>query len=206
MAKKARSAIVDGFEDAAETAVAARRAEPKRLKAWNGVRPAKPGEAGERYADAVKRLRPVIVVDRDGKPVRNVTHGKLLESVVERAGVELATEGKRPKLVRCVDCRDPVSVPVHGNGRLPQRCKPCQVVFRRLAACESSKARHRREYALRPPRPKFVICRCGARQDFGPRGRIPTLCDVCRIYKHRDHYKATGKAAAWSRGWLSTFE
>ncbi len=85
------------------------------------------------------RLRPVVVVDAEGKPVKVVDSAALLQGLLKREGVEVAVEGKRPRVILCADCGKPVSVPrvPQGGGAVPQRCKRCGPVHARRGWVES---------------------------------------------------------------------
>jgi len=76
------------------------------------------------------RSRPIIVTDADGRPKRIATHDRLLEGLLEREGVEAVVEGKRPRVVRCVDCRGPIEVKQKAS-HLPARCPGCLPAHRR---------------------------------------------------------------------------
>ena len=101
-----------------------------RIVAKEGVRRAKAGEEGEARAVVAKRLRPIVVVDEAGDPVRYVDHGQLLQGLLVRADVALEVEGKRPLFVKCFDCGIPVRVPRMGT--MPKRCRPHQQRYHRF--------------------------------------------------------------------------
>jgi hypothetical protein len=94
------------------------------------------GEEGRSCAPALKakggRLRPIVVVDAEGKPVRNATAADLMEGLADKANVVLVAEGKRPLFVACVDCGKRVRVPKSAY-RLPSRCDTHKAARRREA-------------------------------------------------------------------------
>lgn len=114
MSDDAKREIAEAFETMHEAVVESRGPAP--------IKPKGPG-----------RSRPIIVTDAEGKPKRIATHDRLLESLLEREGVEAAVEGKRPRVVRCIECRAPVRVKHTGN--LPKLCDTCREKSKRCVEC-----------------------------------------------------------------------
>ena len=67
--------------------------------------------------------RTVKLVGADGQVTRAITNVDLLDALAVRADIEITVVDKRPKVVRCVDCRAPVAV--KPTGPLPRYCVEC---------------------------------------------------------------------------------
>lgn len=102
------------------------------------------------------RSRPIIVTDAEGNPKRVATHDRLLEGLLEREGVEAVVEGKRPRVVRCIEpgCRKMRQVK---PGPMPARCEECtkerRREFQRVRKAspeyrERNRDRERKRYAM----------------------------------------------------------
>lgn len=92
-------------------------------------------------------LRTITLVDKRGEPVKVATHAEVLQELLNREGVEAACEGKRPKVIACLDCKIPVRV---RSGKTPSRCRPCALLRQyqkyRERHADSERERQRKKY------------------------------------------------------------
>lgn len=88
-----------------------------------------------------KRLRPIVAVDAEGKPVKVVTHGDLVQGLVAREGIEIAVQGKRPKWILCEHCKG--RVPVGKRGFVPKWHPKCADFAATLRWREKNQERYR---------------------------------------------------------------
>ena len=104
--------IAETFETLAEEIVDARLS----------VAPVKAGQG---------RARILKVVNKDGKVVGLVTHGKVLEAAARAAQLEIEVQdGTRPDVILCIECKAPREVK---TGPLPKHCKSCAAKANREA-------------------------------------------------------------------------
>jgi DNA-binding CsgD family transcriptional regulator len=164
---------------------------------------------GAIVAPAVRRgsARKVVVVGKDGKPVREATLAEIQAGVARRAEIEFGTNDEtRPKEVVCNSCRA-VFKP-HHNGPIPKHCpKGCR------CTCGARMHRHTVYFAMRRGDAKPVcktchlasvrnapLCPCGqpatrsSKEKSTNRGDAP-MCAPCGRKRRIDAVRAanTGK-------------
>lgn len=73
------------------------------------------------------RARVVNLIDEDGNVISRTTHARLLEGLLDAAGIEAAVrDGVRPKVILCLGCKAFRKVPP--RGRIPKWCEGCSAV------------------------------------------------------------------------------
>lgn len=146
------------------------------------------------------KARVVNLIDDEGNVISRATHARLLEGLLDAAGIEAAVrDGTRPKVVSCLECKSPRKV--SRAGFIPIKCRECVREDRRVAACEAARKRRAvNPEADREAKRKWYADNREARQEI-KRKWLEANREKVREYDHKRYAENPEKAREAARRW-----